>query len=111
MTASRFNQPINQQPTHTIMAIQLKIDVSKISKPDLYQGKKGVYLDAILWENRDGQSQYGDDGYITQGISKEKRDAGERGPIIGNWKHMEKKSDAPKAMPKADEMADSDIPF
>jgi hypothetical protein len=33
------------------------------------------------------------------------------GPIIGNWKHMEKKSDAPKAMPKADEMADSDIPF
>ena len=58
------------------MAIQLKIDVSKISKPDLYQGKKGIYLDAILWENRDGQSQYGDDGYVTQGISKEKRDAG-----------------------------------
>ena len=94
------------------MAIQLKIDVSKISKPDLYQGKKGIYLDAILWENRDGQSQYGDDGYITQGISKEKRDAGGRGPIIGNWKHMEKKSaDAPKAKPQAEEMADSDIPF
>jgi len=93
------------------MAIQLKIDVSKISKPDLYQGKKGIYLDAILWENRDGQSQFGDDGYITQGISKEKRDVGERGPIIGNWKHKEKKSDALTAKPQADEMADSDIPF
>jgi hypothetical protein len=104
----------NQKPTTNqtdIMAIQLKIDVSKISKPDLYQGKKGIYLDAILWENRDGQSQYGDDGYITQGISKEKRDAGERGPIIGNWKNMEKKADAPKAKPQAEEMADSDIPF
>ena len=94
------------------MAIKLKIDVSKISKPDLYQGKKGIYLDAILWENRDGQSQYGDDGYIVQGISKERRDAGEPWPIIGNWKHMEKKSaDAPKAKPQAEEMADSDIPF
>ena len=93
------------------MAIQLKIDVSKISKPDLYQGKKGIYLDAILWENRNGPSEYGDDGFITQGISKEKRDAGERGPIIGNWRHMETKA-APKASkPEAEEMEDSDIPF
>jgi hypothetical protein len=93
------------------MAIQLKIDVTKISKPDLYQGKKGLYLDAILWENRDGQSQYGDDGYVTQGISKEKRDAGERGPIIGNWKHMEKKSDAPKAAAASNDSESDEIPF
>jgi hypothetical protein len=92
------------------MAIQLKIDVSKISKPDLYQGKKGIYLDAILWENRDGQSQYGDDGYITQGISKEKRDAGERGPIIGNWKHKEKKAAAPKTEAKEEDLSE-EIPF
>ena len=93
------------------MAIQLKIDVSKISKPDLYQGKKGIYLDAILWENRDGQSQYGDDGYITQGISKEKRDAGERGAIIGNWKHMEKKAAAPVKAEAKEEDLSEDIPF
>ncbi len=92
------------------MAIQLKIDVTKISKPDLYQGKKGLYLDAILWENRDGQSQYGDDGYVTQGISKEKRDAGERGAIIGNWKHMEKKAAAPKAEAKEEDLSE-EIPF
>lgn len=110
MTAFLFNQ--NQTTnTHTIMAIQLKIDVTKISKPDLYQGKKGLYLDAILWENRDGQSQYGDDGYVTQGISKEKRDAGERGPIIGNWKHMEKKSDAPKAAAASNDSEADEIPF
>lgn len=93
------------------MAIKLKIDVSKISKADLYQGKKGVYLDAVLYENRDGQSQYGDDGYVVQGISKEKRDAGERGPIIGNWRHMEKKSDAPKAAPASNDSEADEIPF
>ena len=93
------------------MAIQLKIDVTKLSPPALYPGKKGLYLDAILWENRDGQSQYGDDGYVTQGISKEKRDAGERGPIIGNWKHMEKKSDAPKAAPASNDSEADEIPF
>ena len=92
------------------MAIKLKIDVSKISKADLYQGKKGIYLDAVLYENRDGQSQYGDDGYVVQGISKEKRDAGERGPIVGNWRHMEGGKPAPKAS-ASDEQADSDIPF
>jgi len=71
-----------------MQSISLKIDVSKISKPDLYQGKKGVYLDALLFENREGKSDYGDDGFIVQGISKDKRDAGERGPIVGNWRYM-----------------------
>lgn len=92
------------------MAIKLKIDVSKISKPDLYQGKKGIYLDAVLFENRDGQSEYGDDGFIVQGISKEKRDAGERGPIVGNWRHMEPKAATPKAA-QADDEAGDEIPF
>lgn len=68
--------------------IAAKIDVKKISKDDLYVGKKGTYLDAILIPNKDGQSEYGDDGFIVQGVSKEKREAGERGPIIGNWKFL-----------------------
>jgi hypothetical protein len=68
--------------------IVVKMDVSKIDKQHLYEGKKGVYLDAILMFNRDGQSQYGDDGFIIQSISKELRDKGERGPIIGNWRYL-----------------------
>jgi hypothetical protein len=91
------------------MAIKLKIDVSKISKPDLFPGKKGLYLDAVLFENRDGQSEYGDDGFIVQGITKEKREAGERGPIIGNWRHMEMAKPAPKASSKSEDT--DEIPF
>ena len=68
--------------------IAVKIDVKKISKDDLYAGKKGTYLDAILIPNKDGQSEYGDDGFVVQGVSKAKRDAGERGPIVGNWRFL-----------------------
>lgn len=68
--------------------IAVKIDVKKISKDDLYAGKKGTYLDAILIPNKDGASDYGDDGFVVQGVTKEKRDAGERGPIIGNWRYI-----------------------
>jgi len=65
--------------------IKLKIDCKKISKEDLYEGKKGTYLDAVLMNNKDGRDQYGNDGFIVQDLGKERRLAGEKGPIIGNW--------------------------
>jgi len=67
--------------------IALKIDVTKIDKARLYEGKKGVYLDALLMHNTQ-ESKYGDDGFVIQSIPKEARDAGERGPIIGNWRYL-----------------------
>lgn len=67
--------------------VSLKIDVTKIDKTRLYEGKKGVYLDCLLMPNA-GESKFGDDGFIIQSISKEARDAGERGPIIGNWRYL-----------------------
>lgn len=69
--------------------IALKIDVTKIDKSRLYEGKKGVYLDCLLMTNRDGQSKYGDDGFIIQSIPLEARNAGERGPIVGNWRYLQ----------------------
>lgn len=68
--------------------IALKIDVTKIDKSRLFEGKKGVYMDCLLMQNKDGESKYGDDGFIIQSISAEARAAGERGPIIGNWRYM-----------------------
>ncbi|MDH4318207.1 MAG: hypothetical protein OEV64_07430 [Desulfobulbaceae bacterium] len=63
-----------------------KIDVTKIDKAHLFKGKSGTYLDISLIENRGGTDQYGNDGFITQGVSKEARAVGVKGPIIGNWK-------------------------
>jgi hypothetical protein len=80
-------QPTNQHNMENRIA--LKIDVTKIDKSRLYEGKKGVYLDCLLMTNRDGESKYGDDGFIIQSISAEARAAGERGPIVGNWRYLQ----------------------
>jgi hypothetical protein len=88
--------------------IALKIDVTKIDKTRLYEGKKGVYLDALLMPNKT-ESQFGDDGFIVQSISKEAREAGERGPIIGNFRYL---SPAAASKTEATNEEDGDkIPF
>ena len=63
--------------------IRLKIDVTKIDKARLFKGKKGTYLDATLFLN-DEPGQYGDNGMITQDVSKEEREQGVKGAILGN---------------------------
>lgn len=68
-----------------------KIDVTKILKEHMFRSDRGpVYLDIACFPNKDGgKGRYGDDGFVVQSIGKEARAAGEKGPIIGNWKHVE----------------------
>ena len=67
---------------------RLKIDVKKIRKDLLFTGEKGTYMDLTLMDNRDGPDQWGNDGFIVQDVGKQRREAGEKGPIIGNWKNV-----------------------
>ena len=64
--------------------IKLKINVTRILKDHLYAGKNGKYLDLVVWPNKNGPDQYGNTHFVCQELSKEARDAGEKGPIIGN---------------------------
>lgn len=64
--------------------IKLKINVTRILKDHLYAGKNGKYLDIVVWPNKNGPDQYGNTHFVCQELSKEARDAGEKGPIIGN---------------------------
>ena len=98
----------------------LKIDVKKIDKTALYHGAKGSYLDLTIMENRDGTDQYGNDGFIVQDIGKDRRLAGEKGPILGNWKHLGERAPsyqgqaATSPAPVSQSLAsneDDDIPF
>jgi hypothetical protein len=66
----------------------INIDVKKILKDALYPGEKGLYLNLVLHENKTGRDQYGNDGFVTQDLGKERRLAGEKSPILGNWKHI-----------------------
>lgn len=93
---------------------RLKIDVTKIDKAALYKGDKGTYLDITLLDNRDGTDQYGNDGMIVQDIGKQRREAGEKGPILGNWKFIGQpapKPAAPAPKQSAQDDDDSEIPF
>lgn len=99
--------------------IRLKIDVTKIEKKRLFKGQKGTYLDATVFVDLDEADQYENNGMITQDVTKEERDAGTRGPILGNCKVFwrdesapEKPAD-PRQAPGAPDTSgmDDEIPF
>jgi hypothetical protein len=68
------------------IGVSLKIDVSKIDKNRLFSGQKGVYLDATVFIDVDQLDQYGNSGMITQDVSKEEKQQGVKGNILGNCK-------------------------
>lgn len=73
------------------MPIVVKIDVKKIDKAKLFVGKKGTYLDAVLIEK---PNEYGEDGFVAMSVSREEREKGIKGEIIGSWKHLGAKPQA-----------------
>lgn len=92
--------------------IRLKIDVTKIDKQRLFKGQKGVYLDAALIPSRD--SQYGDTHMIVQDVTKEEREQGIKGNILGNGREIvrdQQPAQRHKQGPIVDDGADEDIPF
>lgn len=93
--------------------IACKIQTNKIDKNHLFKGQKHMFLDIVLHDNKDGEDEWGNLGFITQSISKEARDRGERGPIIGNWKEVGQKKQPAKPAPaqKASDEDGDDIPF
>jgi hypothetical protein len=99
------------------IGVQVKIDVTKIDKALLFKGAKGAYLDATVFIDMDTPDQYGNHGMVTQDIPKEARDAGEKGPILGNvkvfWKDGAQKpvqQGKPAGKPAGADFDDS-IPF
>jgi hypothetical protein len=81
--------------------IRISINRMKIDPQWVKQDKDGkpAYLDAVLMDNKGGPDRNGNDGYIVQQVSKEAREAGERGPIIGNWKELGKPQARPQNQP------------
>lgn len=94
--------------------ISLKIDVTKIDKSKLFKGKQGTYLDAVLIETPN--NQYGDDYMIVQSVSKEEREQGIKGAILGNAKTFGQSTPQPQNEQLRDtvdygEYENDDVPF
>jgi hypothetical protein len=80
--------------------LSINIDVTKIEKQRLYVGKKGTYLDAVVFL-RDETDEYGNDGFVVQSVTKEERESGKKGEILGNVKIIGQKEE-PKVEPEED---------
>jgi len=68
------------------VGVSLKINVSEIDKARMFKGQKGTYLDATVFIDLDELDQYGNSGMITQDVTKEEKQQGVRGNILGNCK-------------------------
>ena len=78
----------------------------------VFVGEKARYLELTLIPNRDGPDKYGYAGFAAVNLTKERREAGEKGPIIGNWKPIGKPAATPPPVqitPPEDD--GDDIPF
>ena len=89
--------------------ITIKIDVTKIDKVRLYKGEKGTYLGAVLIPTPD--SKYGD-YMIVEEVSKEEREAGKKGTILGNGNTLKVRAVEPTTIPaKIEDQESGDLPF
>jgi hypothetical protein len=68
------------------LGISIRVDVTKIDKARLFEGKKGTYLDLTTFIDLDHQDEYGNNGFISQSVNKEEREQGIQTPILGNTK-------------------------
>jgi hypothetical protein len=70
--------------------IAVKIAVNKVDKSKFFTKKNGdKMLDMVLIETPN--SKYDDDYMVVQSVSKEERDKGIKGAILGNAKIIERK--------------------
>ena len=78
------------------IGVNMSIDVTKIEKARLFKGAKSTYLDVTVFIDIDQKDQYGNNGMITQNVTKEEKEAGTRGNILGNCKVFWREDAAPQ---------------
>ena len=94
------------------MVQTVNIDVTKLDKTLFYKGEKGTYLTLVLFDNKDGEDQYGNAGIVKQSTPKDDRER--QMPILGNYK-VYGESKGGQSAPKSDIESKfddgDDIPF
>jgi len=106
--------------------ITVKIDVTLIDKARLFKGSKAnkknimpQYLDLILIPKK-SQSSFGDQRdeqthMVCQSVSKQEREAGQQGEILGNAVERQssqaRSSSAPVQSTKEEQESSDDVPF
>lgn len=80
--------------------ITFSINLSKLPKDKMTTSKKGDrYINLVMWENKDGEDQYGNTHTITVANTKEERNSGAETIYVGNGKDWDQQ-EKPKAKPQ-----------
>ena len=86
-----------------------------IDSNGIFRGEKGLYCSITIHDRPD---DYGNEGFVSVDFGKDRRLAGEKGPILGNWKYIGQRSASqngaasPSQTATADALdMDDDIPF
>lgn len=90
-----------------------KVDKSRIKEVQKKDGTTGKFLNLVMMTN-DTTDQYGNDGFIAESVSKEEKDAGKRGTILGNCKIVGKPTQSAPPPPQqntANANVVDDLPF
>jgi hypothetical protein len=95
------------------VGIDISINLSKIDKAKIFEGKKGKYLFFTSFIDLDSKDEYGKSGSVQQKTSKEERDKKLKPPIVGDVKvFWRQEEDLPKQEDcKPPQTPDDDIPF
>lgn len=65
--------------------IALSINLDKLDDSRIIEGKKGHYVNLVLFDRQD---DYGNDGFVAESVTKEERLRGVKGDIVGNWRNI-----------------------
>lgn len=87
--------------------ITASIDVTKIDKSKLITGEKGTYLNIAIIETPN--SEY-NTHMVVQSISKEEREAGQEGAILGGVKRWQQ-APQQEETPAQQQSEQDDLPF
>ena len=68
------------------IGVEISIDVTKIDKARLFEGKKGKYLTMTTFIDTDNKDQYDNNGMVVHKQTKEESAAKTQTPILGNVK-------------------------
>ena len=99
------------------MVITFSIDLTKIDKTRIKDvvrkdGTTAKFLNLVMMTNEQAD-QYGNDGFIAESVSKEEKEQGKKGAILGNCKILGKPQAQASAPPQNTASANvvDDLPF
>ena len=90
-----------------------KIDKSRIKEVQKKDGTTGKFLNLVMMTNEQ-PDQYGNDGFIAESVTKDEKEAGKRGTILGNCKVVGKPTQTATTHPPqntANANVVDDLPF